>query len=133
HLPFCRITTVYVGLHIQDTNAFVDPRPPEVSKLNFQFWRLANALIKSWATVTALLSIHEDANMKDYVHAKFGDFSIEGNDLWVVGIPVGRYHFDAAQAKFMVAAPHFFNHQANGIIERSTSQRGNRIQNAKAE
>ena len=96
HLPFCRIAAVNVGFHFQNGDALIDPWPTEVSKLYLQFWYLADTFIIGWTTVTPLLSIHENANMKHHIHAKLSDLSIERNDLRVVGIPVGRDHLDAA-------------------------------------
>jgi hypothetical protein len=121
---------VNVGLHVQDSDAFVDPGPAKVSKLYLQFRYLADPFKIGWAAVTALLAIHEDANMKYYIHTEASDFLIERDDLRVIRVPVSGNHLDTAQAKLVVAALHFFDHKTNCVFERAMSQLRDRIQNA---
>ena len=98
-----------------------------MSKLDLQVWHPADSLKKGWAAVTSLLSIHEDTGMEHHIHAKLGNLLIERDDFWIVGIPVRWNHLDAAQTKFVVTAPHFFDHQVNRLFERTTCQLRNRI------
>ena len=117
-----------VAFHIQDCNAFVNPWPAQVSKLNLQFWNLTDTLKVRRTAETSLLPIHEDTRVEDNIHTKFSNLLIERHDLWVIGIPMGRNHLDSTQTEFVVTAPHFFDHEINGLFERTTCQLRNRIQ-----
>ena len=127
-----RLAAVYVGLHVQDRDTLIDPRPAQVGKLHPQSGHLADHFKISGTAIAPLLAIHEDAHVKHDVHTELRDRLIEWNDLGVVGVPVGRDHLDAAQAKLVIATPHLFDHQLDSPFERAACQPGDRIQDAEA-
>ena len=132
--PFIGVHVHEVGSYVEDGDALVMPRPPDVREVALESRHLMNHLVEGRAAVGALAPIIEDARVKHGIHAELGEGLPQREESRIVGVSASRDQLPgASQAQLVVAAMGFLDHQIDHALEVAVRELGGGNQVTKTE